>query len=319
MTLLWIAAAGIFILMMTVSMGVYAYLVSREQMRDWKRRVEFASTLSLQPGPDTWFDLLIARVVRVLQRLGEATKPKNEKELSSIRQRLLTAGYRKPYTVLVFYGTKLCCSLSAVVALALVPLSALRFPSTNTLLLLYIGSAAAGYYLPHLWLRLVVRRRQYRILCSIPDALDLLVVCVEAGLGLDGAIARVGDELKLSGKELADEFYLLSLELRAGASRQDALRNLARRTDLEEMKTLVALLVQTDRFGTSVGQALRVHAESMRVARRLRAEALAAKVPVKLLFPLIFFIFPSLFVVVMGPVVVKVVRVLLPGMTGVGQ
>jgi tight adherence protein C len=318
-TLLWIAAAGIFILMMTVSMGVYAYLISREQRRDWKRRVEFASTLSLEPGPDTGFDLLVARVVSFLQRLGEATKPKNEKELSSLRQTLLTAGYRKPYTALVFYGVKLCCSLSAVVVLALVPLSVLRFPSTNILLLLYIGSAAAGYYLPHLWLRLAVRRRQHRILCAIPDALDLLVVCVEAGLGLDGAIARVGDELKLSGKDLADEFYLLSLELRAGASRQDALRNLARRTDLEEMKTLVALLVQTDRFGTSVGQALRVHAESMRVARRLKAEALAAKVPVKLLFPLIFFIFPSLFVVVMGPVVVKVVRVLLPGMTGVGQ
>ena len=140
---------------------------------------------------------------------------------------------------------------------------------------------------------------------AIPDALDLMVVCVEAGLGLDQAIARVGEEVKRTHPALSDELNLLAMELRTGVSRQEALRNFAHRTDLEEARNLVALLVQTDRFGTSIGQALRVHADAMRTTRRLKAEELAAKLPVKLLFPLIFFIFPSMFIVLLGPAVSK--------------
>jgi tight adherence protein C len=143
-----------------------------------------------------------------------------------------------------------------------------------------------------------------------------MVVCVEAGLGLDQAIARVGGEVERAHPELSDELNILSLELRTGISRQEALRNLSHRTDLEEVGNLVALLVQTDRFGTSIGQALRVHADSMRTTRRLRAEELAAKLPVKLLLPLIFFIFPSMFIVVLGPAIIKMVRVLFPAMGG---
>jgi tight adherence protein C len=153
---------------------------------------------------------------------------------------------------------------------------------------------------------------------AIPDALDLMVVCMEAGLGLDQAIGRVGEEVKRAHPELSDELNILALELRTGVSRQEALRNLAHRTDLEEVSNLVALLVQTDRFGTSIGQALRVHADSMRTKRQLRAEELAAKLPVKMLLPLIFFIFPSMFIVfivVIGPACIKIVRVLFPAMT----
>ncbi|HEU5407518.1 MAG TPA: type II secretion system F family protein, partial [Nitrospira sp.] len=151
---------------------------------------------------------------------------------------------------------------------------------------------------------------------AIPDALDLMVVCVEAGLGLDQAIARVGQEISQTHPALGEELNILSQELRTGVQRQAALRNLAHRTDLEEVRNLVALLVQTDRFGTSIGQALRVHADSMRTRRRLKAEEMAAKLPVKLLFPLIIFIFPSMFIVTIGPACIKIVKVLFPAMTG---
>jgi len=183
-------------------------------------------------------------------------------------------------------------------------------------LALYVGAASAGYFLPMLWLRYAVSARKDKLLKAFPDALDLMVVCVEAGLGLDAAIGRVSSEIKFVHPELAEEFNLVSLELRTGLSRLEALKNLSRRIDLEEVGSLVALLVQTDKFGTSVGQALRVHSDSMRVNRQLRAEELAAKLPVKLLFPLVFFIFPSLFVVVVGPAGIKIARILLPAMGG---
>jgi tight adherence protein C len=143
-----------------------------------------------------------------------------------------------------------------------------------------------------------------------------MVVCTEAGLGLDQAIGRVGQEVKYAHPALGDELNILAQELRTGVQRQEALRNLAHRTNLEEVKNLVALLVQTDRFGTSIGQALRVHADSMRTSRRLRAEELAAKLPVKLLLPLIFFIFPSMFIVTIGPACIRMVRVLFPALSG---
>ena len=188
------------------------------------------------------------------------------------------------------------------------------YPTVANQIVLYVGVASAGYFLPVLWLRYAVGSRKEKILDAFPDALDLMVVCVEAGLGLDAAIARVSSEIKFAHPELADEFNLVSLELRTGLARIDALKNLSRRVDLEEVNSLVALLVQTDKFGTSVGQSLRVHSDAMRTNRQLRAEELAAKLPVKLLFPLIFFIFPSLFVVIIGPGMVKIARTLLPAL-----
>jgi len=173
-----------------------------------------------------------------------------------------------------------------------------------------------GYIGPSFYLDRRVNTRKGAISRALPDALDLMVVCVEAGLGLDQAISRVGEEIKRPHPALSDELNLLAMELRTGVSRQEALRNFAHRTDMEEVRNLVALLVQTDRFGTSIGQALRVHSDAMRSTRRLRAEELAAKLPVKLLFPLIFFIFPSMFIVLLGPASIQMVRVLFPAMNG---
>jgi tight adherence protein C len=211
-------------------------------------------------------------------------------------------------------GAKLLSAILALGFAILLPAKLLGFPTVTAQLVIYVGAASAGYFIPMLWLRHAINQRKEKLLDAFPDALDLLVVCVEAGLGLDAAINRVSSEIHFAHRVLAEELNLVSLELRTGLSRAEALKNLSRRIDLEEVSSLVALLVQTDKFGTSIGQSLRVHSDAMRVNRQLRAEELAAKLPVKMLFPLVFFIFPSLFVVVVGPAAIKIARTLLPSL-----
>jgi tight adherence protein C len=172
-------------------------------------------------------------------------------------------------------------------------------------------SALLGFYLPDIWLRQKTDKRKEKILNALPDALDLLVVCVESGMGLDSAIYRVAQEMRLNSPELSDELQLMNLELRAGKSRKDALKNLALRTNLEEINSLVTLLIQTDQFGTSMADALRIYSDSYRTQRYQRAEELAAKLPVKLIFPLVVFIFPALFVVLLGPAAISIYNALL--------
>jgi tight adherence protein C len=172
-------------------------------------------------------------------------------------------------------------------------------------------SALLGFYLPDIWLRQKTDKRKEKILNALPDALDLFVVCVESGMGLDSAIYRVAQEMRLNSLELSDELQLMNLELRAGKSRKDALKNLALRTNLEEINSLVTLLIQTDQFGTSMADALRIYSDSYRTQRYQRAEELAAKLPVKLIFPLVVFIFPALFVVLLGPAAISIYNALL--------
>ena len=188
------------------------------------------------------------------------------------------------------------------------PLALLAPPTASPLVpvLFVVSLALLGWYLPDIVLHLRIAHRKELLLDGFPDALDLMVVCVESGMGLDAAVTRVGEEIRLSSPVVSEEFRLLSLELRAGKMRQDALRALAMRTGLEEFISLASLLIQTDRFGTSVAQALRVHADSVRVKRALRAEEIAAKLPVKLVLPLVLFIFPSIFVVILGPAAIKI-------------
>jgi tight adherence protein C len=170
--------------------------------------------------------------------------------------------------------------------------------------------ALLGYYLPDIWLRQKTDRRKEKILNALPDALDLLVVCVEAGMGLDSAIARVAKDSQDSSPELSDELHFMTLELRAGKSRRDALKNLALRTNLDEVKSLVTLMIETEKFGTSMAEALRVYSDSYRIQRQQRAEEVAAKLPVKLLIPLGLCIFPALFVVILGPAFISIYRAL---------
>jgi tight adherence protein C len=298
------------------SSAVFFYLSSRQAIQSWRRRADGSHAVTeFESNAGNVVDPIVEQFQLLLEWFGKLNQPSNIEELRATRRKLITAGYRSRKASVFFLGAKLLLALIVVCLVALIPAKLLAFPTTSQLTIYYVLAAACGYYTPALWLQRAIARRKDALQRAIPDALDLMVVCVEAGLGLDQAIGRVGDEVKRSHPELSGELNLLSLELRSGVARQEALRNLAHRTDLEDVSSLVALLVQTDRFGTSIGQALRVHADAMRTKRRLRAEELAAKLPVKLLLPLIFFILPSMFIVVMGPACIKMVRLLFPALS----
>jgi tight adherence protein C len=243
-------------------------------------------------------------MIDTLKRFG-AIAPQSRSEMGKLQQKLVTAGYRNHEAVAVFFGIRLGCALAAFALLATLVAGKPNLPVA------LIG-CAFGYLLPSMALGRLAKRRQHRIRLGLPDALDLLVVSVEAGLGLDQAIQRVGAELDFAHPDLSDELRLINLELRAGKGRVEALRNLAQRTGVDDIVSLVAMLVQTDKFGTSVAQSLRVHSDTVRTKRRQRAEEAAAKTGVKMVFPLVFCIFPAIWVVTIGPAVIKFIQVLVP-------
>ncbi|MFZ0635422.1 MAG: type II secretion system F family protein [Candidatus Acidiferrales bacterium] len=245
-------------------------------------------------------------VEKTLTSVGQLL-PASEAELSQKRAQLIRAGIRNPAAVLMVRGIGI---LLPFIMLALVFFTGLY--RWNPFLIL-ITAFVIGYLAPDLFLRWKVRQRQTSLRLALPDALDLLVICVESGLGLDQAMMRVSQELRVAHPDLSDELQLVNLEMRVGKTRLEALRGLADRTGVDDIRALVAMLVQTDRFGTSVAQSLRIHSEDLRTRRRQRAEEKAAKTTVKMVPPLVFFIFPALMIVILGPAVITVVRVLLPG------
>jgi tight adherence protein C len=214
--------------------------------------------------------------------------------------------------VTLYFASKTLLTFVLPFLVLLFGFSTLWHFNVSLLLSLMLVASASGYYLPNVLLSHWVKRRQHELFRAFPDALDLLRVCVEAGLGLDAAVERVGREMQIESEALAQEFSLLGLELRAGAARPDALRNLALRIGLDDIDALVSMLIQADRFGTSVGESLKVHSESLRTKRRLIAEEAAAKLPVKILMPLIFCVFPALLTVLLGPAVINVAQMLMP-------
>jgi tight adherence protein C len=244
------------------------------------------------------------QVVAFLKRIGERL-PKNPKDLSKIQQRLVQAGHRGPEALPVFLAIRVGVALAAFA----ICMSSL-FGKPN--LAMAVGVAGFGYVLPGMALARKASRRQHRIRLSLADALDLLVVSVEAGLGLDQALARVGQELAFAYPDLSSELRLVNLELLAGTSRTQALRNLADRTGVDDLSSLVAMLVQTDKFGTSVANSLRVFSDTLRTKRRQRAEEAAAKTGVKMVFPLVICIFPSIWIVTIGPAAIQFIKVLSP-------
>ena len=239
------------------------------------------------------------------RRVG-AVAPRSSTEMGRLQQRLVQAGYRQREAVVVFFGLRLVIALAAFVLFE-TPIVVGR-PS------LFMGLAACGvsYVLPGVFLARMAKRRQNRMRLALADVLDLLVVCVEAGLGLDQALQRVAEELAFAHPDLSDELRLINLELRAGKARAEALQNLAVRTGLDDVSSLVTMLVQTDKFGTSVAQSLRVHADTLRTKRRQRAEEAAAKTGAKMVFPLVLCIFPAIWVVTVGSAVIKFIQILLP-------
>lgn len=248
--------------------------------------------LHLADTPEPW--------VKRFQQIA----PKSPKEMSKLRRRLATAGYRS-VTAATIYGAAETLMPFIVGGLALMVFGFHRWYFA-------LLAAALGFVMPSVWLGRQTSLRQKQIRNGLPDALDLMIVCIEAGSGIDQAIMKTSDELDITYPALADELRLVTTEMRAGKPRLEAFKNLASRTKVDEVRSLVSMLIQTDRFGTSVAQALRTHAEVSRTKRRQNAEERAAKIGVKLVFPLVFCLFPSLYVAILGPAVVQYVKLFKP-------
>jgi len=231
-----------------------------------------------------------------LQNFGERVSS-GRKDLFETRQKLIRAGYRSQDAVPIYYSLRvLSLVVGAIVIISMVP----ALQGRN--LLMWVGAGGFIFWmLPAGVLRRKIRLRQKEIQIALPDALDMLVICVEAGLGLNQALVRVSEEVETMSSVLSEELQIVNLEMRAGTPREDALRNLGERTDVPDLRALATMLIQTDRFGTSIAQALRVHSDTLRTKRRQRAEEAAAKTTIKMVPPLVFFIFPAIFVVVLGP------------------
>ncbi|KAB8042879.1 type II secretion system F family protein [Janthinobacterium aquaticum] len=262
---------------------------------------------AVRPAQSRW----LAQLAGLMQPLARLSLPEDGWDESPARLRFIHAGWRKSSTPVLFYASKTALAVLLPLAAYLV----LRDGRHNVLLWM-AALAAAGYYLPELWLRHCLQQRQREVFESFPDALDLMTVCVEAGLAMEAALARVAQEIGLKSTVLAEELQLVTLEMRAGSAKDRALRNLALRTGVDDVDALVTLLIQAERFGTSIAASLRVQSDLLRTKRRQRAEETAARIALKLLFPLIFFIFPTLMVVLLGPAVLQIYRVLLPSMNG---
>lgn len=251
------------------------------------------------------------RLARLVRPLADLSVPAEGWENSPMRLRFIHAGWRAPAIPGMFHAGKTMLTLGLPM-LAYLLLRHDPERSAAVTFLWLVSAAACGYYLPDVFLKRKIFLRQREIFETFPDALDLMTVCVEAGLAMDAALARVGTEIGRKSPVLAEELQLVTLELRAGGAKDKALRNLALRTGVEDVDALVKMLIQAERFGTSVASALRIQSEQLRTRRRQIVEENAAKIATKLLFPLIFFIFPALLVVLLGPSMLQIMRVVMP-------
>jgi len=246
------------------------------------------------------------RVRDTLANVGKLFPPPSTEKASRVQLLMIRAGYRSPEALMAMRGVKI---IFPILTLAGAYFSgAYQFNA----FLVPVVAVGLGYLVPDMWLTWRVSVRQHKLRKALPDALDLLVICVEAGLGLDQALMKVSQDMRISHRELSDELQLVNMQMRVGKTRLDALRDLAQRTGLDDIKTLVAMLIQTERFGTSVAQSLRVYSDDMRLKRRQRAEEMSAKTSVKMVPPLVFFIFPALMVVILGPAIITMMRTLGP-------
>jgi tight adherence protein C len=250
-------------------------------------------------------------IVKLAGPLATLSAPEGDWENSPLRLRFMHAAIRNPDARLLYFGAKTVLPL-ALAALTYLALQSANESSFLTLTFYVLVAALVGCYLPNLVIALSIRSRQREIFESFPDGADLMLVCVEAGLGLDAGLTRVAEEMRRKSMALAEELHLTNLEIRAGGTREKALRNLALRTGVEEVGTFASMLTQADKFGTSIGESLRVFSDDLRHKRQIRAEESAAKVPTKMLIPLVTCIFPAVIMVVLGPAVIQIIRTILP-------
>jgi tight adherence protein C len=240
-------------------------------------------------------------------KLGQSLRPTDAQQLGKIRLKLLNAGFRQEQAVAVFYGVKLIGLL--IGAVGAFPPCVLNYGLTQTSYMTTACAAAVGFYLPDLFVGRRKKSRGQAIFLGLPDALDLMVVCVEAGLGLDAAMRRVTGELAESSPVISEEFAIANFQLQMGRARSDVLRDLGIRTGVDDVRAFSAVIIQAEKFGSSIATALRVQSDAMRVRRRQLAEERAAQTSVKIMIPLIFFIFPGVFVVTVGPAALRMVTV----------
>jgi len=292
------------LLLITISLFLFGFYLSA---KSYKGKREFRERLGqINAGMERLYEEKepLKRkgiIVNFIGSLGRILAPKKEGNISEMRRLFIKAGYRKSNALPLFFGLKIMLALSLFGAIIVGKLFFWQWITSEQFTYISIFLTLLGFYLPNLWIKLRISSRKEKIQRGIPDALDLMVVCVEAGTGLDAALNRTAEEMKKTNGVLADELSLVNLEIRAGKPKQEALKNLAWRTDLEDLSNLTTLLIQTERFGTSISQALRVHSDFMRTKRFQRAEEMAQKMPIKLLFPLALFILPMFFMVTLGP------------------
>jgi len=294
----------VFLAVSSLLAGLYIWLVPT-------RTGQRLQALSGKDGEPQWRQT----AVRLAAPLARLSAPVSDWDSSPLRVQFFNAGIRHDNARLVYYAAKtvLPLALAAAAYMALTLFS----QATGQKLLFFVASAAlVGIYLPNAVLGWLVSERQREIFETFPDAADLMLVCVEAGLGLDAGLARVAEEIRLKSQALADELHLTILEMRAGGTREKSLRNLAARTGVEELGTFAIMLTQADKFGASIGESMRVFSDDLRHKRQMRAEESAAKVPTKMLLPLVLFIFPSIIMVIMGPAAIQIIRNLLPMLDG---
>jgi tight adherence protein C len=261
----------------------------------------------------------LERIAKAVRPLTKLSIPEEGWEKSALRTRFMNAGWRNPSAPTLYFASKTALALlGPAIAAFILAMVGSRLAGSRLLFVL-LSMATLGYYLPNIVLARIAERRQREIFENVPDALDLLTVCVEAGLSLERALVKVAGEIHIKSVTLAQELQLVLMEMRAGFTKEKALRNFALRTGVDDVDTLVAMLIQSERFGTSVGDSLRVHSENLRNKRRLLAEETAAKIGLKLLFPLIFCIFPTLLMVLLGPAAIQITHTLGPAFANLSK
>jgi tight adherence protein C len=286
----------------TVAMSIYGCLIYFRNRRVVRDRCKRASS-----SPIPVFHREIAdnslkkRFLDWVSSVGSWASREKE-DTSELKSNLIQAGFRHPKGPGIYFGIRVLSAFCLPIPYLFY--AAMNAEMTSRNLFIAVVMAGAGFYLPQYILRFITKRRQDRIDKALPDVLDLFIVCMEAGLALQATINRVADEVRHISLELFNEFQLTNAELRTGINRETALKNLGERTGVQNVKALVGLMIQSEKMGTSISQALRTHASFLRVQRGLRAEERAAKLPVKILFPMMFFIFPAIFVVVIGPAII---------------
>lgn len=308
MTLILSAIAFVLVAGLVMLFGYRRYVVPGRVYQNLGNAAEAGPTI-FRSGPNPQFFSVTRLVAAVAKKL-----PASPQTASGLRIKLMAAGYREDLAVAVMYGSKIVCM--AAIGLAFAIMEANSAASVPFRLFSILLGVVAGFRVPDYVLARRISKRQKRLRQGLPDALDLIIVCAEAGLTIDRAMRNVTEMLAISHRELADELSLVTAEISAGLRRREALDNLAIRTQEPEIRKFVAVVAQADRFGTSIADALRTHADYLRVRRRQVAEEKASKVSVKMIFPIFFFIMPCMMLVTVGPAVLAIVKQLVPAMTG---